>query len=272
MKKQDLKHYNVDKATNLSLWVCQCGWEKCESGHFFGPGVRDHFLIHYAINGKGQLKTADKIYTIEKGQGFLITPGEVTTYVADEKSPWEYFWVGFKGVDAQHLLKRCMLSSQSPVFTCSDTVKIKSHFTKMLSAFKQNKGREYAMLAYLYLFFSELSAQSILQNPQTSNVKVYLNSAVAYINDNYSYDINVTKLASHIGIDRTYLYRIFMDSISISPEQYLLKVRMTKAANLLKETDYPVLQVAYSTGYKDISHFSNIFKRFFGVSPSVYRK
>lgn len=272
IKKQETKHYSIDKATNLSLWVCQCGWEKCEPSHSFGPAVRDHFLIHYVVNGTGAYKTQNHTYQVEKGQGFLISPGEVTTYTADSETPWEYFWVGFKGVDAQYILSRCSLSSKKPVFSCSNSGKIKEYFSKMFSAFKDSKGREYSMLAYLYLFFSELSSQNSTQIPQSANVKIYLNSAVSYINDNYSYDINVTKLAAHIGIDRTYLYRIFMENISISPEQYLLKVRMTKAANLLRETDFPVLQIAYSTGFKDISHFSSIFKRFFGVSPSSYRK
>lgn len=272
MKRQDQKHYSIDRATGSSLWVCQCGWEKCNPSHSFGPAVRDHFLIHYVVRGSGVFHGSSGSYTLSKGQGFLISPGEVTTYTADKESPWEYCWVGFKGVDASYLLSRCSLDEKNPTFTCADTAKVKSHFLKMFEAFKENRGREYAMLAYLYLFFSELSAQNAQKSLPSANVKIYLNSALSYINDNFSYDINVKSLASHIGIDRTYLYRIFIESIGISPEQYILKVRMTKAANLLKESDCPVLQAAYSTGYKDLSHFSNIFKRFFGVSPSAYRK
>lgn len=272
MKKQGLKHYCIDKATNASLWVCQCGWEKCESFHKFGPAVRDHFLIHYVVNGCGTYKNSSGEYHIKKGQGFLISPSEVTIYTADKDNPWEYYWVGFKGVDAKHILERCGLNEKTPIFTCTETHKLKGLFVKMFNAFKSDKAREYAMLAYLYLILTDLMAQVKPKTLPSTSVKIYLNSALEYINDNYSYDINVKSLASHIGIDRTYLYRIFVDNIQISPEQYLMKTRMTKAANLLKTTDYSVLQVALSTGYKDISHFSNIFKRFFGVSPSNYRK
>lgn len=272
VKRQDIKHYYLDKATNASLWVCQCGWEKCPSNHKFGPSVRDHFLIHYVVSGSGKYTNSSGEYHLTKGQGFLISPSEVTTYTADVEDPWEYYWVGFKGIDAKHILGRCGLNAKTPTFSCDETQKLKGLFVKMFEAFKSNKAREYAMLAYLYLIISDLIAQVKPQTLPSSNVKVYLNSALLYINDNYSYDINVKSLVSHIGIDRTYLYRIFVENIQISPEQYLLKTRMTKAANLLSSTNYSVLQVALSTGYKDLSHFSNIFKKFFGVSPSTYRK
>lgn len=271
MKQLGLKHYMLDKATNSSLWVCQCGWEKCPSTHTFGPAVRDHYLIHYVVDGKGTYKNASGEYHLQEGQGFLISPGETTIYHADRETPWEYYWVGFKGVDAKHLLELCGLSEKSPVFECGDTAHLEDRFFDMFQCYNQKGSREYSMLGYLYLILSSMM-KSKPQNLTSSNVKVYINSAVEYINNNYSYDINVQKLAAHIGIDRTYLYRIFIDNLSISPEQYLLKVRMTKAANLLKTTDYSVLQVALSTGYKDISHFSSIFKRFFGLSPTLYRK
>lgn len=271
MKQLGLKHYMLDKATNSSLWVCQCGWEKCLPTHCFGPAVRDHYLIHYIVDGKGTFKNASGEYNLKAGQGFLISPSETTIYHADKKKAWEYFWVGFKGIDAKHLLEMCGIDETKPIFECEEMDNLADLFADMFKCYNQKRSREYSMLGYLYLILSSLMKERP-QGYTSANVKMYLNSAVEYINNNYSYDINVQKLSNYIGIDRTYLYRIFIDNLNISPEQYLLKVRMTKAANLLKTTDYSVLQVALSTGYKDISHFSSIFKKFFGVSPSNYRK
>lgn len=265
------QHYNIDRVSGSSLWVCQCGWEKCESEHCFGPAVRDHFLIHFIASGSGRYFCRTGEYRLTAGQGFLIAPGEVTTYTADKAEPWEYYWVGFKGVDAAQILSRCSLSVQTPTFAVENEAETLRLFQSLLEAFKQSKGREYAMLGHLYLFLSELSGQGGMQAAPGSNASLYLNSAVDYINDNYSYDISVSGLAAYIGIDRTYLYRIFMENLSISPERYLLKVRMTRAAELLKTTGGSVLQIALSAGYKDISHFSGSFKKYFGVSPKEYR-
>lgn len=266
------KEFYVDRSTSASLWVCHCGWEKCEKNHSFGPGVRDHFLIHFVVGGCGRYKNSSGEYHLSRGQGFLITPGETAAYTADGADPWEYYWVGFKGVEARHLLSLCGIGQQNPVISCGDTPRLEGLFASLFEAYRVPNAREYAMLAYLYLILSELMAGQNPKSRPTEPAGVYLDRALAYINDNYSYEISIAGVASYIGIDRTYLYRIFTESLNLSPARYLQKVRMTRAADLLKTTDLSVVQIAVSTGFKDLSHFSGNFKRFFGVSPSVYRR
>ena len=70
------------------------GHQVCPAGHRFGPAIRDCFLLHFVIRGKGTLRTEEGEFSLEEGEGFLIFPEEVTTYTADEENPWEYFWVG----------------------------------------------------------------------------------------------------------------------------------------------------------------------------------
>ncbi len=265
MKQLGLKHYMLDKAMNSSLWVCQCGWEICKSTHSFGPATRDHFLIHYVVAGKGTYKNSSGEYHLSEGQGFLISPGETTLYNADKETPWEYYWVGFKGIDAKHILELCSLSEKTPIFECKETEEVTELFANMFNAYSQSHSREYSMLGYLYLILAFLMSQTKPPKFTSSNVKVYLNSAVEYINNNYSYDINVAKLASHIGIDRTYLYRIFVDNLNISPEQYLLKVRMPQIylkrltiqyCKLHYQQDiktYPIFRV-FSSGFLASAH------------------
>ena len=69
----------------LDFRLFQCGWEQCAPLHSFGPFVRNHYLFHYVISGRGFLdadvkKGVTRRYDLEAGQGFLISPGQVTTY------------------------------------------------------------------------------------------------------------------------------------------------------------------------------------------------
>lgn len=271
MNEDNAKQFTMGRAAGASLWVCQCGWEKCEPLHSFGPAMRDHYILHYIVDGKGSYKNQNISCELSAGQGFLISPREVVSYAADDNEPWEYYWVGFNGVDAEYLLEKCGISMKSPVLTTTDTQKLRGLFTDMFDAFQNYKTREYTMLAYFYLILSDLMERNAGDEARSTGSQLYLESAVSYINDNYAYDISVAGLAKYIGVDRSYLYRIFMESIGLSPEKYIIKVRMTHAANILKTTDLSVVQVALSTGYRDISHFSNVFKRFFGASPTAYR-
>ena len=73
----------------LDFRLFQYGWEECEPLHSFGPFVRNHYLFHYVISGKGILNSTDEAgvthhHVLGPGQGFLICPGQVNTYCADE--------------------------------------------------------------------------------------------------------------------------------------------------------------------------------------------
>ena len=93
----------------LDLRLFQYGWEQCAPLHSFGPFVRNHFLFHYVISGRGCLHSngpdgSTRYYDLEANQGFLICPGQVNTYYADKDDPWKYTWVEFDGLRAQEFL------------------------------------------------------------------------------------------------------------------------------------------------------------------------
>lgn len=104
---------------DLSLY--QFGWERCEPSHTFGPAARNHYLFHYVISGTGMLYADDTsghthIYQIKSGQGFMIFPNQINTYIADKDLPWEYTWVEFDGLRVREALSITGLSHDAPVY------------------------------------------------------------------------------------------------------------------------------------------------------------
>ena len=55
----------------------------------FGPSVRNQYIVHYVLSGKGRFNGT----RVEKGQGFLIVPGMREEYYPDEKEPWSFLWI-----------------------------------------------------------------------------------------------------------------------------------------------------------------------------------
>ncbi|MEG0894280.1 MAG: AraC family ligand binding domain-containing protein, partial [Oscillospiraceae bacterium] len=210
MNKQDFQwqYYTFNRTSNCSLWVCQCGFEECLNGYEFGPTIRDHYLIHFVVDGNGTFKSSKGNFPVKKGQGFLITPQEITTYCADQVAPWRYYWVGFKGVEAESLIKLCGISQDKPIFDF-DIEKSVSFLEEMLHTDKKSATCEYQMVGYLYLLLSTIMDDSVVKKSKETFTNRYLTKAVEFINQNYNKDINVTKISKEIGIDRTYLYRIF---------------------------------------------------------------
>ena len=85
--------------------LCYCGYEECEPGHSFGPAVKNHYVLHYVLSGKGEFSVNNQHYTISKGEAFLIEPNVRAYYKADEETPWTYLWVGFDGDHAEEYLR-----------------------------------------------------------------------------------------------------------------------------------------------------------------------
>ena len=72
----------------IDMSLYQFGWEQCQPSHSYGPAARNHYLFHYVISGTGTLMADDtsgitQTYSVKSGQGFMIFPGQITTYVAD---------------------------------------------------------------------------------------------------------------------------------------------------------------------------------------------
>lgn len=85
MEKDPYKFsYKADFKENLSLSVYNTGYQRCEPGYTWGMATRDHYLLHFVTEGRGHLKTPDGQQEISAGELFLIRPGLLCSYEADE--------------------------------------------------------------------------------------------------------------------------------------------------------------------------------------------
>ena len=243
------------------------GTEKCEKSHSFGPASRPYFLIHYIVSGKGVFEKDDKKYNLSAGWMFLIRPEEITLYTADANDPWTYIWIGFDGDYSTKFMSDTRALDDSVLFF-PDAEPI---FKSMLEANSILDCAEIFLCGKIYELFSKLYIKTELSKAQTQT-STYTDRAINFILSNYMDDISVDKLSKMLGIDRRYLCRIFKSATSKSPQQFLIDVRLEKAVQLLKTTNYPINEISINIGYRDIYNFSKMFKRKFGTSPNNYRK
>ncbi len=93
-----------------------------------------------------------------------------------------------------------------------------------------------------------------------------------FIRNNFSYDIGVAEVARTVGIDRTYLYRIFRERLGQSPKEYLTCFRLEKAVEMLRGTGLSITEIAMSCGFREASLFDRHFRCRYGCSPMKYRR
>lgn len=264
----------IDRVMRSDLNMVQCGTEYCESGHFYGPAVRDHFLIHYIHSGKGRFCIGEREYRLGKGQGFLICPDVVTYYEADRKDPWHYSWAGFHGLKAEGFLKSAGLTMENPIFSTEEDT-IGHCFVQIHAALNRKRSSDMYMLGYLYLFLSELIEQNgkVPASESTDNRKeIYVRRAMEYVEANYSRKLRISELAQWMGLDRSYLGSIFKNQLGVSLQDFLLNYRLDKACDLMKKEALSIGDISRSVGYDDPLLFSKLFRKSRGISPREYRK
>lgn len=255
------------------IYLCYCGYAKCEPGHSFGPSVRPNYLIHYILEGKGVYQIGKKEYSLKKGCGFLIEPRIQTFYRADTKEPWTYIWIGFDGNNAKHYLNDIGLNYQHPIFECSYTDELKQVVLDMLKNNTSTTTHRFLLQGLLYEFFSILTRDIHISTPALpGGENPYILQAVEFIQNNYSFPIHVTDIANYVCINRSYLYTLFKTHLGVSPQDYLANYRISHATELLTMTELSIESIALSCGYTDPLIFSKVFKTKKGQTPSRYRK
>lgn len=260
---------------SVELCLCYCGWEQCESGHRFGPNRRRTYVLHFVGGGYGTLEINNRKYRIEKGDAFLIPPGADAWYEADKEEPWFYSWLGFCGVKAKACMENAGFSLARPVRRLACLPQIQELIEKILEEHQLSYKCELRRNAYLMEIMADLVEEYTKDSPGKVRIypgTFYVRHAIDYINTHYNEKIRIADLATYIGVNRSYLTSSFKKSTGYSPQEYLMLLRMEKAAELLKKTDLTINDVAASVGYGDQLAFSKIFKQYYGASPKAFRE
>lgn len=262
----------------IDLGMYQYGYEQCEPGHSFGPATRNHYLFHYIISGTGTLmadnaKGETQTYSIKSRQGFLIFPGQITTYIADQNLPWEYVWIEFDGLRVKEALDLTELSVSTPVYHSHSKDLREQLMNEMLYIVHHAKESPFHLIGHLYLFLDYLTqsakSKKLVQSSKMSDY--YIKEAINYIEQNFQNNITIEDIAAVCGINRSYFGKIFRNSIGRSPQEFLMNYRMVKATELLKLTSLSIAEIGSAVGYENQLHFSRAFKTIYGVSPREWR-
>ena len=107
--------------------------------------------------------------------------------------------------------------------------------------------------------------------PLKSSDKILLEKILRLINDNISSsELNVDFLSKSVGMSRVHMYRKVKELTNQSTHEFIKTIRMRKASELLSQQKINISDVAYALGFSNLSHFSNVFKSFYGMSPTEY--
>ena len=262
----------------LDFRLFQTGWEQCAPLHSFGPFILNHYRFHYVISGRGFFNSTapdgtTQRYELEAGQGFLTCPGQITMYSADQVQPWNIIWLEFDGLRATEYLYKAGLSVAHPIYQPISMEQAEQIQDIMLYFTDHPKDSILCHIGHFCLLLDVL-IHPPFSRQKTNNTQLrnsHVQKAIQYMESHYQNNITIEEIADVCRLNRSYFSKLFKEKEGCSPQKFLIRLRLSKAADLLRNTTMTVSTISISCGYPNKLHFSKAFKQHYGVSPREWR-
>lgn len=246
----------------------------------------DYAELAYILSGKGRYLVDGKEFDVEAGDLVICNPGVKHTHVVTNlKEPTIEFISGFTDFHFKNMPPNSIiLKDGSYILHTSSELKqeISKHCYAMIAEKEGNKQGRYFMfkthlMQMLLLVIREITeVESCEQkgcNFETYNKNYAVNRIINYLNENYEQKISLEQIAHNMYLSPVYISKIFKEETGESPINYLIKIRLEKAREiLLDENSGSIKSIANLVGYEDVYHFSKLFKKYYGMSPLYYKK
>lgn len=264
----DWRTVYIESPMYTDLNIVQCGQQKFNSsGH---PRVWRHVLVHYVYKGHGVYTMNGRDFDVKAGEAFVIFPNDVVTYVTQEDDPWEYRWVEIGGA-AEQLLKKAKITRKNPIIEDTPAGDVGQALQRLVQS-AIDGSPVYLCMAGMWEFIHAIILAADGYEGDETQQERYVRSAQNLVRNSYQKKITVEKIAQEVGLERTYLNKLFQRYEGMSVQQYMMQCRMKNALELLKNPRLSIGDVGINIGYDDQFTFSKAFKKYHKVSPTEWRK
>ena len=189
-------------------------------------------------------------------------------YKADPGSVWSIYWVSIAAENLDGYLASIGITENEPVIEVESPGAIENTFETLLATIPDESLR--AKFDCVILVYNLLSGFSPTARETTR--RDYVDEAIFYMTNNYDRSITASETAARLNLDRSYFSRLFRGRTGMSPTDWLLDYRLSKAKALMRATDLKIGEIARLVGFDDPLYFTRRFRARCGVSPAEWKK
>ena len=203
---------------------------------------------------------------------FLLFPGEWHTYMPDQNTGWNEYWIGFNGKIIENWVKNGFFTKESPVFNIGLNEEIISLYKKaIIIAEAQEACYQQALSGIACNLISMAIYLSRNRDFSRSNIATQINNAKIAVQENIN-TITPEELAEITCMSYSKFRKIFKEYTGFAPAQYIQEIRINMAKEMLTNTSKSIKEIAFELGYENKDYFFTVFKKLTGSTPISYRK
>ncbi len=252
-----------------------CGYEKYITKNtrtLREKGRLDYQLI-YMVRGTGRFLVDDNMVDIPRGNIIIFHPGEVQQYAYQYSDTPELYWVHFTGSGAQEYLNKVGLLHKRVHLvgihnTCIEYFK-KIIYELQLKSYLYEQLADAALMELLaFMGRKKIDAEKYGTGSMDTNIQNIIEQM--HLECGRQWSINEMAKSCLLSPNR-FMHR-FKEQTGLSANNYLIKIRLDKARDLLLSTSLSIKEISNIIGYENALYFSRLFSKTEGVSPREYRK
>ncbi len=232
------------------------------------PLGRKDWHILYIIKGRCFVSIDDIEFECKSGTVVIYPPDTPQKYRFNKNEESKYFFVHFEGDWCYKLLGELTeriyfigknINLEEMIYKFVDEYTLKLPFYETLSGTM--------LLSIITFILREISYANLEYNSRKKVMEI-----CRYMQSNYSEKLAVGDYANMCNLSESRFSHLFKEIMNISPQQYLVDIRIQKAKSLLEDTDLPISKISDIVGLQNQHYFSRMFKKYTLLSPLEYRK
>lgn len=254
------------------------------------PNRHEYYEMVYIKRGNAVFEISGYPAEIGPNDIIIIKPNQFHKFIVKSESGCEFIVLNFKfvnkfdmqfsGVSLEFFLD--FVSGKESGAFIRLKVSQKNEIINLLNRILKEKenpdiGSEllnYLLVMELFVLISralKMEWENSIKN-KSSKLKELIQVAVSYIDNNYERDISLKDIAKYVFLSSSYFTRAFKEEMGISPINYLLKTRIERSKEMLKDSTLKISDIALNVGFSNQQRFNDIFKKNVKMTPLKYRK
>ncbi|WP_447641388.1 MULTISPECIES: helix-turn-helix domain-containing protein [Chitinophagaceae] len=237
-----------------------------------GRILNDYYLV-FITKGAGVFETEyQSSVLVQEGACFFLYPGVWHRYRPDARVGWEEYWMGFNGYYSKRLMETVFLNQESPIVHTGLNSELLQAFQQLIETIKKaHPGYHQIISAKALQILSLVHNAFVYKEENADDTLQYISKAKFLLQDALDREINMTQIAQKLTVSYSKFRKDFKQVTGVSPNQYHLNLRLSKAEELLSASSIPIGEISDQTGFETLFYFSRIFKKKYGHSPKTYR-
>ena len=235
--------------------------------------ILDEYQIVYITKGGGFFESQSvPRQPIEAGTVMLLFPGERHHYTPNELQGWNEYWIGFKGDIAERLASAEFLSPQNAIAKIGISNSLITLYRDAIRiAEKERIGCQQLLAGIVSHMLGHIIYKSKRFGEDFNRSEDIINEARQLMRERVHHSLHAEDIATALGVGYSWFRQSFKRITGISPAQYISRLLISRAKEILISDTQTITEIAYSLGFESVGQFSTLFRKIEGITPRQFR-